>query len=388
MKLRYVVLRSGVDEFTRDPFHLPLRGLTLESAGHGEAEPKVEVEDLSARDVLTVSRDRTVSALAPLMPLRLIAPKEAPSSLGAWGLEAVGATASTFDGSDVSVAVLDTGIDASHAAFSGIDLRTRDFTGEGIDDKEGHGTHCAGTIFGRDVDGQRIGVARGVKSVLVGKVLGAGGTGGSDALFGAMQWAFAEGAKVVSMSLGFDFPGMVAGLSSAWGIPAATSLALEAYRANLRMFDVIMALANARIAIDGGAVVVAASGNESKRPEFALNAALPAAADGVVSVGALTRDVSGFAIAEFSNSLPAIAAPGVGILSARSGGGLVSLSGTSMATPHVAGVAALWWQAVGHMGVPKSAQNVRARLLASARANVFTGDTDVADRGVGLVTAP
>jgi subtilisin family serine protease len=346
MKLRYVVLRSGVDEFTRDPFHLPLRGLTLESAGHGEAEPKVEVEDLSARDVLTVSRDRTVSALAPLMPLRLIAPKEAPSSLGAWGLEAVGATASTFDGSDVSVAVLDTGIDASHAAFSGIDLRTRDFTGEGIDDKEGHGTHCAGTIFGRDVDGQRIGVARGVKSVLVGKVLGAGGTGGSDALFGAMQWAFAEGAKVVSMSLGFDFPGMVAGLSSAWGIPAATSLALEAYRANLRMFDVIMALANARIAIDGGAVVVAASGNESKRPEFALNAALPAAADGVVSVGALTRDVSGFAIAEFSNSLPAIAAPGVGILSARSGGGLVSLSGTSMATPHVAGVAALWWQAV------------------------------------------
>ena len=70
------------------------------------------------------------------------------------------------------VAVLDTGIDPNHVAFNGVNLTRRNFTAEGDDDLHGHGTLCAGTIFGRDVNGLRIGVARGVSDAIIGKVLG------------------------------------------------------------------------------------------------------------------------------------------------------------------------------------------------------------------------
>src|SRR5262249_4677245 len=76
-------------------------------------------------------------------------------------------------------------------------------------DKQGHGTHCAGTIFGRAVDGKRIGVAPGVTKALIGKVLADDGGGNSDMIFAGIQWAVTEGAQVISMSLGFDFPGSV-----------------------------------------------------------------------------------------------------------------------------------------------------------------------------------
>ena len=87
---------------------------------------------------------------------------------------------STWTGEGVTVAVLDTGIDSKHPAFAGVDIVEKDFTGTGNGDRQGHGTHCAGTIFGRDVDGKRIGVARGVKRALIGKVLGDEGGGDSE----------------------------------------------------------------------------------------------------------------------------------------------------------------------------------------------------------------
>jgi subtilisin family serine protease len=67
---------------------------------------------------------------------------------------------------------------------------------------------------------------------------------------------------------------------------------------------------------------------------------------------------------------------------------LKSLNGTSMATPHVAGVGALWWEAVGSLGLSTTAPNVIAKLRATARTDVFASGHDAVDRGVGLVTAP
>ena len=84
----------------------------------------------------------------------------------------MGADTSSCTGNGIVVAVLDTGIDASHPAFAGVEVIQKDFTGEGDGDQHGHGTHCAGTIFGRNVNGTRIGVAMGVKKALIGKVLG------------------------------------------------------------------------------------------------------------------------------------------------------------------------------------------------------------------------
>ena len=120
-----------------------------------------------------------------------------------WGVEAVGALTSPFDGEGITVAVLDTGIDATHLGFQGIDLTRKNFTTESDDDisKRGHGTHVAGTIFGQPIDGLRYSVAPGIRSALIGKVLGAGG-GGSDQLVHALKWAVDEGADVVNMSLG------------------------------------------------------------------------------------------------------------------------------------------------------------------------------------------
>src|SRR6185369_17260894 len=150
----------------------------------------------------------------------------------AWGIEAVKADTSPFTGAGVVVAILDTGIDKNHAAFQGVQIVEQDFSGSGNGDQQGHGTHCAGTIFGRDVNGTRIGVARGVQKALIGKVLDANGRGDSEMLFRGMQWAQQQGANIVSMSLGFDFPGYVDFLikQQHLPVPAATSLGLEGYR--------------------------------------------------------------------------------------------------------------------------------------------------------------
>jgi subtilisin family serine protease len=268
----------------------------------------------------------------------------------------------------------------------------RDFSGDGDGDRQGHGTHCAGTIFGRDVNGVRIGVARGVDRALIGKVLGDTGGGDSEMIFRGMQWALTERADIISMSLGFDFPGMVAEqVAGGWPAELATSNALEAYRGNLRMFDAIMQLTRARSGLGAGAIVVAAAGNESRReddPEWRIAASLPAAAEDVISVAAIGRDGAAYAVAGFSNTMPTLSAPGVDVLSAQAGGGLVALSGTSMACPHVAGVAALWWEALTEtrIGLPAL---VKAKLLSDARSSVFgSASGDDSDIGFGLVTAP
>jgi subtilisin family serine protease len=394
----YAVLRDLSSPSTAGPFEGLAPTLRAEAAAPGPqapSAPRLDREELTKRDVQALVRDPQVLAVARVMPTRLVEPVEvAPgeASTTAWGITAVGADTSPRTGAGVVACVLDTGIDAAHPAFAGVSLVEEDFSGSGNGDRQGHGTHCAGTVFGRDVDGTRIGVAPGVGQALIGKVLGDDGSGDSDMLFRGIQWAVQNGAHVISMSLGFDFPGLVAQLvQQGWPVDLATSAALEAYRANLRMFDALMQVVRRQEAFGTGTVVVAAAGNESRRdvePDYEIAVSLPAAAEGVVSVGALGQSDDGYRVAPFSNTFPQVSGPGVDVLSAAVGGGLRSLSGTSMATPHVAGVTALWWEDVLASPLPATTAMVTARLLALATTAGLAPGIDVADRGAGLVQAP
>jgi len=107
-------------------------------------------------------------------------------------------------------------------------------------------------------------------------------------------------------------------------------------------------------------------------------------------VGALDPDPlgRGHRVSSFSNSGVGITAPGRDIISAAIGGGLTMLSGTSVAAPHVAGIAALWWQAIQQSDLPANATVVRGRLLGSAQARFFSPSVYPAERGAGCAAAP
>jgi subtilisin family serine protease len=292
--------------------------------------------------------------------------------------------------------VLDTGIDRGHEAFKGVDIIEEDFTGEGNGDTDGHGTHCAGTIFGRSHadlgEGIRFGVAPGVQRALIGKVIGKK-SASTDNIVAELEWATKAGAQIVSMSLGINFPGYVSTLVKKHQYPLelATSMALASYRDTVRMFDYLFSLIRAKGKFDKGAVVVAATGNESRRdvnPDFKIAAGLPAAADHIVAVTAV--DATGkksapYKVAHFSNTGATVAAPGVNILSAERGGSLVCYSGTSMATPHVAGVAVLWAEKELRANGTFRAEDVIQRLTGTA---VLTKGLTAGDVGTGFVRAP
>jgi subtilisin family serine protease len=390
MKSTYIVLKA---KGGRGAMVGPHAGAA--STGQGPAQVSLEVAEVGPRDRQALRRDRDVVGVAPAMPMKLIAPlaasnvDAAPST--AWGIRAVKADTSPMTGQGIVVAVLDTGIDATHPAFSGVQLVRRDFTGEGDDDQHGHGTHCAGTILGRDVDGTRIGVARGVEKAIIGKVLGQNGGGSSEQIIQAIFWALDEGANVISMSLGMDFPGYVDQLAGG-GMPVklATARALEAYRANVQLFDTLVAHVKARGATAQATVIVAAAGNESERDvnaDFEISVSPPAVAEGIVSVAALGEHEGGFTVADFSNTGALVSGPGVGIVSAKAGGGLRTMSGTSMATPHVAGVATLWAQKLKGGG-RLNANDLAAHLIASGNSDVLKPGFDPFDVGSGMVSAP
>jgi len=333
------------------------------------------------------------------MPLQLISPLARSAGIThdsrktTWGVEAVAADRCTYSAERITVAVLDTGIDPKHEAFQGMELCQQDFTGEGLGDVNGHGTHCSATIFGRHAAGMRYSVAPTVQRALIAKVLDRRGGGTTNSLVRAIFWALSEGAHIITMSLGIDFPGYVRTLiQRGFPLEASTSLALEGYRDNLHLFESLSGVVKAAAGpFTPGALLFAAAGNESRRdsePAYELSVAPPAAANGIIAVGALepsTDQRQRFKVASFSNIGPTVAGPGVNILSAKAGGGYVEMSGTSMATPHVAGVAVLWAAKLLADTGDVNMEELASRVIGGAQRSPGMDRIDV---GAGLVQAP
>jgi subtilisin family serine protease len=368
------------------------------TAGGGEdddIEPTMIMEEeLTEDDVAAERRQESGRLIAEVMPTCLIEP--VARSVGgqipdgdAWGVVSVGASTSQWTGRGVTVAVLDTGIECGHECFAGLEIIEKNFTDEEDGDTNGHGTHCAATIAGRDVDGHRIGVAPGIDRLLVAKVIGRS-SGTSTAISDAIVWASQQGAQVISMSVGVDFPQYVADQME-FGVPAkaATSRGLSSFADTLELFDNLARYVRSQAGFGRSSLLVGAAGNASNRdaqPPYTIDAEPPARSGGFISVAAFERTAAGsIAVAPFSNTGAALGAPGVAVLSAAHTGGLTMMSGTSMAAPHVAGVAALWAQHLlqdrGRMDV----ELLSSKLIANCRR---VPDVSFSAGGAGLVTAP
>lgn len=402
MKENHIILHNiaspiRIHDIFKGPGFFNKSGGTQKYNGLNEFHMDIKIEELDRNDIITLTNRPEISAIAPAMPVKLIEPVNFSSATHdvmndiTWGIKAVGADTSPFSGEGVTVAILDTGIDRSHLAFKGVTIIEKDFTGEGNGDSNGHGTHVAGTIFGRNVNNTRIGIAQGIKKVLVGKVLGNKG-GSSDMIAKAINWAVGEGANVISMSLGIDFPGYVRYLENK-GIPTepAVAIALEGYRANVSLFEDLAAYLSSlgRGGFSQPVIIIAAAGNENVAGDYKIYVSPPAISDGIISVAAIANSVQGYSVAPFSNTGANISGPGVGIFSAKAGSEdkLVAFNGTSMATPHVAGVAALWMEKLTKEGM-FNALNATARLINSGSVKGFGNGYSVADIGTGLVQAP
>lgn len=392
VRTKYLVLRTSSRTVTRTAVVEATAQLLDDPAS---LDLRVEVKSLERKELRSVTSEPDVLALAPVMPMRLIEPLGNDTAVAddedavTWGVRAVKADTSPFDGQGAVVAVLDTGIDLTHPAFAGIDIERRNFTSGPDEDVHGHGTHCAGTIFGRPVAGKRIGVAPGVEKALIAKVLGPDG-GTSEALVNAVNWAIEKNAHVIAMSLGIDFPGYAIRIRQQDPtLPEAlvVSRALEGYRANVLLFERLAAALQVRAR---PSLIVAAAGNESRRdddPRHEIAVSPPAVSNGIISVAALGRGPSGFNVAGFSNTGANISAPGIGVISAALGKGLRKANGTSVAAPHVAGAAALWVQRLQKQG-SLSWLNLTARLIGSATFDSLEPGIDPFDVGAGIVIAP
>ena len=303
------------------------------------------------------------------------------------GVIAVGAHTSPFTGQGVTVAVLDTGADTAHPTFVGKTIAAKNFTADGdekdVTDHEGHGTHCAATVCGVPAGDLRVGVAPGVAKLCVGKVLGTRGST-LEMLLKGMFWAVLEQkASVVSMSLGYDLAGNAKRMVAQGVDPAlATQAAMRQHA------DIIKGIGALRTFLESqspNVVFLAATGNESARPQMVLDAGLPASE--LLAVGALGFNGASWEVARFSNGRATYVAPGVDVLSAKPGGGWAVMSGTSMATPHAAGVAALWTEKLrgsGDLSIPEA---VRSAMRAHATRQGLT-TSDLSAVGAGLVQAP
>lgn len=247
-----------------------------------------------------------------------------------WGIERTEHTGGVNDtigtGAGVDVYVLDTGIDIDHPDLTNVGLRV-DCTGNGAclpdpgeaDDKNGHGTHVAGTIAALDNDIGVIGMAPGATLHAV-QVLGNSGRGSYSGIIAGIDWVATQPQpSVINMSLG--------------GSGDKTGNCNNGVFNGEDAFH--QAICNAS---EDGVVVVVAAGNSG---DDAGNHVPAAYDDTVITVSATDSNDAFPSFSNYGNAV-AIAAPGVSILSTWKGGGTNTISGTSMASPHVAGAVALW----------------------------------------------
>jgi len=275
-----------------------------------------------------------------------------PQVLGVtWGLAACKVPASHFDGTDIKVAVLDTGFDLGHPEFAGRSFVTKTFVGQPVQDLHGHGTHTTGTACGPKAPAgavPRYGIGFRTQ-IFTGKVLTNSGSGTQAQVLAGMDWAVANRCAVISMSLGAAIP-----VQPSYTAAGAAALA-------------------------AGCLIVAAAGNSSHRPGTINPSGAPGNSPTIMSVAALD---SALKVAIFSDGGKVdIAGPGVSVFSSWPRPTLHNtISGTSMATPHVAGCAALWAQSNAAL----RGAALRAKLVATAKHLPFPAS----DVGAGLVQAP
>lgn len=270
-----------------------------------------------------------------------------------------------FTGTGVKVAVLDTGVDQTHPDLATQEVGEANFSDAADNvDRVGHGTHVASTAAGTGAKsaGRFKGVAFGAQ-ILDGKVLNDQGFGFDSWIIGGLEWAAESGAKVANLSLG-------------GGDTADLDPVEEAVNTLSAKFGILYVIAAGNSGF-GGAETISS----------------PGSADAALTVGAVDRDDN---IAPFSSRgprigdgaiKPDITAPGVEIMAAKAANGFignpgpdgyVSLSGTSMATPHVSGAVAL----LAQQHPSWTGQQLKAALTASAKPNPELG---VFDQGSGRV---
>ncbi|MER5301598.1 S8 family serine peptidase [Streptomyces lasiicapitis] len=263
-----------------------------------------------------------------------------------------------YDGKGVKIAVLDTGVDATHPDLKNQVVAAKDFTSSpDTKDRVGHGTHVASTVAGTGAKsgGRFKGVAPGAK-VLNGKVLGDDGSGDDSGIIAGIDWAAAQGADVVNLSLGADdFPGV----------------------------DPLEAAVD-KVSARKGILFAVASGNGGEDGPGSVDS--PGSAAAALTVGAVDdhdrlADFSGRGPSFGDGAIkPDVTAPGVDITAAAAPGseidkqvgqqpqGYLTISGTSMATPHVAGAAALLKQQHPDWKQPQ----LKGALTASTEAGKYT----------------
>lgn len=279
-----------------------------------------------------------------------------------WGLQRTRVDACAHFGAGTRVCVLDSGIELDHPDIK--PTFTRSFTSvDGVRDRVGHGTHCAGTIAGARIPsrGPRYGIACETQ-LLVGKLFDTsehwnGWTDGQ--LIAGINWAVEHRCDVVSISFGAP-PG-------------------ERYSETLEWA--------ARRALDAGTLLIASAGNDSQRlqqPPLRQPVSHPANCPSIMAVGAVDTDLDLVISSNAGLRAPGgqidLVAPGANIHSAWKAPALYARRhGTSMAVPFVAGIAALWAEATGLRG-----RALWQVLLENARPLRLPAE----DVGHGLVQAP
>jgi subtilisin len=364
-----VVLKEGVDSAAVANLHATRYGLEVghvySYALHGYSAV-IQTDRLGAlradQNVAFISADREVSATAEL-------PTGVDRIEGDHSSQVSGNGSGAVSGP--AVAVIDTGIDASHPELNVVG-GTNCSTGRpgNFNDGNGHGTHVAGTIAARDNGTGVVGMAPSAPLYAV-RVLNNAGSGSWSSVACGIDWvtanASSRGIKVANMSLG-----------GSGSDGACNSDALH------------QAICNSTSA---GVTYVVAAGNSGTN----FSGFVPAAYNEVLTVTAIAdfngqpgggaaatcrsdvdetpADFSNFTTAGSSDEGHTIAGPGVCILSTWKGGGYNTISGTSMASPHVAGTVALCISAGKCSGTPSTIRGkVRSDASAQATSYGFVGD--------------